>query len=184
MGGPHATGDLELGHDTQVWLATSNDPAGATTDQFGFPFPTPVCSLPLNTLDARYIFPAGVVAFDAWLRTGQSPSRAVPIALGGDGIQRDSFGIAVGGIKIPPVAVPTAPEVHRIVPSPDLRCRCRSTRPRRGGSGSRSARGLARAEVGPAAVGPDVANEAVEAADRGAVLGHVHRLAHDLDDRS
>ena len=27
MGGPHASDDLELGHDTQVWLATSDDPA-------------------------------------------------------------------------------------------------------------------------------------------------------------
>lgn len=25
MGGPHATGDLRLGHVTQVWLATSDD---------------------------------------------------------------------------------------------------------------------------------------------------------------
>ena len=29
MGGPHATDDLALGHDTQVWLATSDDPAAA-----------------------------------------------------------------------------------------------------------------------------------------------------------
>ena len=30
MGGPHATDDLALGHDTQVWLATSDEPATAT----------------------------------------------------------------------------------------------------------------------------------------------------------
>jgi NAD(P)-dependent dehydrogenase (short-subunit alcohol dehydrogenase family) len=27
MGGPHATGDLEKGHETQTWLAVSDDPA-------------------------------------------------------------------------------------------------------------------------------------------------------------
>ena len=34
MGGPHATDDLALGHDTQVWLATSDDPAASTTGQY------------------------------------------------------------------------------------------------------------------------------------------------------
>ena len=34
MGGPHATDDLVLGHDTQVWLATSDDPATANTGQY------------------------------------------------------------------------------------------------------------------------------------------------------
>ena len=32
MGGPHATDDLALGHDTQVWLATSDEP-GAPRDR-------------------------------------------------------------------------------------------------------------------------------------------------------
>jgi NAD(P)-dependent dehydrogenase (short-subunit alcohol dehydrogenase family) len=31
MGGPHASDNLELGHDTQVWLATSDDPAATRT---------------------------------------------------------------------------------------------------------------------------------------------------------
>lgn len=34
MGGSHATDDLALGHDTQVWLATSNEPAAATTGKY------------------------------------------------------------------------------------------------------------------------------------------------------
>ena len=34
MGGPHATDDLDLGHDTQVWLATSDEPAAATSAQY------------------------------------------------------------------------------------------------------------------------------------------------------
>jgi hypothetical protein len=34
MGGRHATDDLALGHDTQVWLATSDEPAIARTGQY------------------------------------------------------------------------------------------------------------------------------------------------------
>jgi NAD(P)-dependent dehydrogenase (short-subunit alcohol dehydrogenase family) len=36
MGGPHATDDLALGHDTQVWLATSDDPDAVTTGRYWF----------------------------------------------------------------------------------------------------------------------------------------------------
>jgi NAD(P)-dependent dehydrogenase (short-subunit alcohol dehydrogenase family) len=34
MGGTHATDDLALGHDTQVWLAASNEPAATTTGKY------------------------------------------------------------------------------------------------------------------------------------------------------
>ncbi len=34
MGGAHATGDLDAGHRTQAWLATSEDPAAAVTGQY------------------------------------------------------------------------------------------------------------------------------------------------------
>ena len=41
MGGPHATDDLDLGHDTQVWLATSDEPAAATTGYWYHRQPAP-----------------------------------------------------------------------------------------------------------------------------------------------
>ena len=75
---------------------------------FGFPFPSGSCDHPLNTLDTRYTFPTGVVAIDTWLRDGTAPTRAVPIAVGDGAVVRDSLGIAIGGIKIPQVAVPTS----------------------------------------------------------------------------
>jgi NAD(P)-dependent dehydrogenase (short-subunit alcohol dehydrogenase family) len=34
MGGPHAPDDLTLGHITQVWLATSDDPAATATGRY------------------------------------------------------------------------------------------------------------------------------------------------------
>ncbi len=34
MGGPRATGDLDQGHRTQVWLAASDDPGAATTGEY------------------------------------------------------------------------------------------------------------------------------------------------------
>ena len=36
MGGPHATGDLDAAHRTQVWLATSDDPAAVVTGGYFF----------------------------------------------------------------------------------------------------------------------------------------------------
>ena len=36
MGGAHATGDLDAGHRTQVWLATSEDPAAQGTGGYFF----------------------------------------------------------------------------------------------------------------------------------------------------
>jgi NAD(P)-dependent dehydrogenase (short-subunit alcohol dehydrogenase family) len=36
MGGAGATDDLELGHDTQVWLATSDEPAAGTTGAYWY----------------------------------------------------------------------------------------------------------------------------------------------------
>lgn len=36
MGGAGATDDLELGHDTQVWLATSDEPAADTTGTYWY----------------------------------------------------------------------------------------------------------------------------------------------------
>ena len=36
MSGPHATGDLDLAHRTQVWLAVSDDPAAAVTGGYFF----------------------------------------------------------------------------------------------------------------------------------------------------
>lgn len=36
MGGPRATDDLVLGHQTQVWLATSDEPAAATTGAYWY----------------------------------------------------------------------------------------------------------------------------------------------------
>ena len=36
MGGPHATDDLDLGHDTQVWLATSDEPAANPTGRYWY----------------------------------------------------------------------------------------------------------------------------------------------------
>ena len=36
MGGPAATGDLEMGHLTQTWLAVSNDPAATVSGGYWY----------------------------------------------------------------------------------------------------------------------------------------------------
>ena len=36
MGGPDAPDDLTLGHQTQVWLATSDEPAATTSGKYWY----------------------------------------------------------------------------------------------------------------------------------------------------
>jgi hypothetical protein len=36
MGGPSATDDITLGHRTQVWLATSDDPGAETSGRYWY----------------------------------------------------------------------------------------------------------------------------------------------------
>jgi hypothetical protein len=79
--------------------------------EFGFALPTPNCPLPVETIDSGPIGAAGTVAVDRWIRDGRAPERLPRIALT-DGepvdVARDALGNARGGIRIPPVAVPTA----------------------------------------------------------------------------
>ncbi|MGI4810313.1 MAG: SDR family NAD(P)-dependent oxidoreductase [Janthinobacterium lividum] len=53
MGGAHATGDLDAGHRTQVWLATSDDPAAAVTGGYFFHMHPRKPSGALNDIDCQ-----------------------------------------------------------------------------------------------------------------------------------
>ncbi|MGI4798633.1 MAG: SDR family NAD(P)-dependent oxidoreductase [Janthinobacterium lividum] len=53
MGGAHATGDLDAGHRTQVWLATSDDPAATVTGGYFFHMHPRKPSGVLNDIDCQ-----------------------------------------------------------------------------------------------------------------------------------
>lgn len=77
--------------------------------EFGFTLPTPSCDFPVDTIDSAPIGSAGMVAVDEWVRSGIPPESLPRIALTDDlAPARDERGSALGGIRIPPVAVPTA----------------------------------------------------------------------------
>jgi len=79
--------------------------------EFGFALPMPNCALPVDTIDSAPIGSAGAVAVDEWIRTGEPPAALPRIELVTEpalAIERDERGNALGGIRIPPVAVPTA----------------------------------------------------------------------------
>ena len=77
--------------------------------EFGFTLPTPNCNFPVDTIDSAPIGAAGTVAVETWLKTGEPPESLPRIELNDElAPARDELGNARGGIRIPPVAVPTA----------------------------------------------------------------------------
>jgi hypothetical protein len=82
---------------------------GLSQRDFGLEFPPPAsCDRPLSSVEGRYIYAAATVAVDNWVRTGEPPTPGERISIVGGDVERDEHGIAVGGIRIPPVAVPTS----------------------------------------------------------------------------
>ena len=93
--------------------------------EFGFTLPDPHCGLPIDTIDSAPIGAAGLVAAEAWVKTGAPPAIFPRIALSeevpGD-LARDENGNVLGGIRIPPVAVPTATHGAPNGERADLQC--------------------------------------------------------------
>jgi hypothetical protein len=78
------------------------------------------CGAAINDGPMHFVVKAGVRALDRWLSTGQAPPVAPRVELtGGDDpeIRRDADGIALGGIRTPPVDVPL--DVLSGVPGPN-----------------------------------------------------------------
>ncbi len=78
---------------------------GTTVDQID-------CGVAVNDGPQRFVVRAALRALDHWVRTGTAPPAAprleVTTATDSPAIVRDADGIAVGGIRLPPVAVPVA----------------------------------------------------------------------------
>jgi Alpha/beta hydrolase domain len=88
----------------------------AKSDIPNLPPPDEACDgPPINTGPQKYVMRAAVHALSRWTRTGKAPSRAPRISLEAPPfpdevtINRDAAtGLAIGGIRLPQVAVPTA----------------------------------------------------------------------------
>ncbi|WP_407924472.1 alpha/beta hydrolase domain-containing protein [Actinomadura physcomitrii] len=63
---------------------------------------------PINDGPGHYAADAALAALDRWMRGGPAPAAGAPITLSGGGIARDpATGLALGGVRLPDVTVPT-----------------------------------------------------------------------------
>ena len=90
------------------------------------PFSTSInCGVPINNGAMHVVAKAGLHALRTWMETGKAPPTAPRLEVTGGAspqIQRDADGIAVGGIRTPPVDVPVATLSGAPGPQPSTIC--------------------------------------------------------------
>jgi hypothetical protein len=65
------------------------------------------CGVPVNDGPMHVVVKAALRRLDSWVRAGQAPPKGRRLAIDdADAIVRDPAGIAVGGVRTPPVDVP------------------------------------------------------------------------------
>jgi len=70
-------------------------------------YPANSCTFEDNTAHERYLMNAAVLHLSQWINGGTLPPTAPPIDVVSGVIQRDSLGIALDGIRLPEMDVPT-----------------------------------------------------------------------------
>lgn len=61
-----------------------------------------------NYFPMRYAYRSALEHLNEWVKTGEKPARAPKIERAGDGVARDEYGNARGGVRLPPINVPVA----------------------------------------------------------------------------
>jgi hypothetical protein len=84
-------------------------------------YPPIVCNFPFNSAGQHYLVNAALVRLTEWIADGTPPPSAPPITVVAGVIQRDAFGIALGGIRLPEMDVPTQTQTG-VGNSPGLFC--------------------------------------------------------------
>ena len=83
------------------------------------------CGVPVNNGPMHVVAKAALAALETWMRSGRPPARAPRLDLT-DGatpaVRRDADGIALGGIRTPPVDVPVAVLSGVPGPNPSVIC--------------------------------------------------------------
>ena len=83
------------------------------------------CGVPVNNGPMHVVAKAGLHALVAWMETGTAPPTAPRLEVTADAspqIQRDGDGVALGGIRTPPVDVPVAALSGAPGPNPSTIC--------------------------------------------------------------
>lgn len=88
---------------------------GSSAGQYG-------CTAPVNSGPQHYVVKAAINALERWVRTGKPPVSAPRLAHVGATLTRDARGVAVGGIRTPPVDVPVGVESGEPAPGGAVIC--------------------------------------------------------------
>ncbi len=80
------------------------------------------CDPRINAGPAQFVVRAAISALDRWVRTGEAPASAPRLQRDGAALRRDGFGIALGGVRTPPVDVPVAVQSGEAAPGSKALC--------------------------------------------------------------
>jgi hypothetical protein len=83
------------------------------------------CGVPINNGTLHLVVKAALADLELWVRTGRQPPKAPRLAVGPGPtpkIDRNADGIALGGIRTPPVDVPVATLSAVPGPNPSVLC--------------------------------------------------------------
>jgi hypothetical protein len=80
------------------------------------------CDPRVNAGPQEFVVRAAISALERWVRTGQAPASAPRLQRDGAVLRRDAYGIALGGIRTPPVDVPVAVQSGEAAPGSKALC--------------------------------------------------------------
>jgi hypothetical protein len=80
------------------------------------------CDLRINAGPQEFVVRAAISDLQQWVRTGKAPASAPRLDHDGPVLHRDALGIAIGGVRTPPVEVPVAVQSGEAAPGNKLLC--------------------------------------------------------------
>jgi hypothetical protein len=80
------------------------------------------CDPRINAGPQEFVVRAAISGLERWVRTGQAPASAPRLDHSGPVLHRDALGIAIGGVRTPPIEVPVAVQSGEAAPGSKALC--------------------------------------------------------------
>ncbi|HEX4429705.1 MAG TPA: alpha/beta hydrolase domain-containing protein [Frankiaceae bacterium] len=80
------------------------------------------CDPRINAGPQEFVVRAAISGLETWVRTGKAPASAPRLDHDGPVLHRDALGIAIGGVRTPPVDVPVAVQSGEAAPGSQALC--------------------------------------------------------------
>jgi hypothetical protein len=111
-GGSHVDHwELAQGRSLQTGTVTFDPREAGQYGERGVPSPN-LCPTSSDLFPVRYVWDAGLVGLTRWVTTGLRPQPTPLMSTQGSGnaaiVNRDQYGNALGGLRLPPIVVPVA----------------------------------------------------------------------------